>query len=115
MHYLILNKITYQLESEEAKLKLLEEEKDEKQDEDQQNLSKSKIPQEPDKKVPEIKLPHGDDFIEDQETLEYLRKVKFLNISKRKAEGKTDKQIYEELDDNVYLNEEEKLLKSILK
>lgn len=96
-------------------MKLLEEEKDDKLSQDQQELQKSNIPIEQEKKVPDVKLVQGDDFIEDQETLEYLRKVKFLNINKRKAEGKSDKEINEELDDNTYLNDEEKLLKSILK
>ena len=68
-----------------------------------------------DSKVPQIKLKDGTDFVEDPETLEYLQKVKFINIRKRREEGKTDQEILDELDDNDGLDDEQKVLKSILK
>jgi len=66
-------------------------------------------------KIPQLKLIEGDGFIENTETLEYLRKVKFLNIKQRRDEGKTDQQIMDELDDDIGLDAEQKILKSIMK
>jgi hypothetical protein len=96
-----------QLESEGAKEKLQEEELEDK--------SKKEVDQKSNKKVPEIKLQKGDDFIDMEESMEYLRKVKFLNFKRKREEGKTDEQIRNELDDDRGLDKEEKILKSILK
>lgn len=110
-------KIYAQIESEEAKQKILEEEKEEhKRSESVEEDHKQPLLQtDSQKKVPDIKLLKGDDFIEDHETLEYLRKVRFLNVKKKKAEGKTDEQIEAELETDYHLNDEQKMLKSILK
>ena len=73
------------------------------------------LPEKPGEKVPSIKDLRGDNFIDTQESIEYLRKVKFMSIKKKRNEGKTDMQIQEEIQDDKYLDDEEKVLKSILK
>lgn len=106
------NKIYAQVESAGAKEKLIEERKEEEKvveehEEDHKQPEESTGP-----KVPEIKLKQGDGFIEDQETIEYLRKVRFLKNVQKKQEGKDAP---DEDPEDIYLNSEQKMLKSILK
>ena len=105
------NKIHANVESEEAKTQMMEEQASEeaKQHSIEEDEKEEPIPESP--KVPEIKNRRGDDFIEDFETLEYLKKVRFLESKKKLKPGAV---LAQDLDD-ADLTPEEKMLKSILK
>ena len=105
------NKVHATLESEAAKTQVMEElaPEEAKQNSIEEDKKSEEIPEEP--KVPEIKNRRGDDFIESFETLEYLKKVRFLESKNKQKAGANFGQ---EIDD-ADLTPEEKMLKSILK